>query len=161
VRIHKHSYRITRYASEHRGGRRLITHASFDPAFVAALRLAAVPAARGAPAPDVPMSVAAAVPVQAIVRVKLAPSLRSQAFEQSLRAIPSVLRAALVTGEVDYEVQLDCPSLADLGDVLSRIRGCEGVHVASTALVLHEVAGLSLNRQAIPDEVTMQRLDTM
>jgi DNA-binding Lrp family transcriptional regulator len=161
VRIHKPSYRITRYASEHRGGRRLITHPSFDPAFVAALRLAAVPAARGVPVPDVPMSVAVAVPVQAIVRVKLAPCLRSQAFEQSLRAIPSVLRAALVTGEVDYEVQLDCPSLADLGDVLSRIRGCEGVHVASTALVLHEVAGLSLNRQAIPDEVTMQRLDTM
>jgi hypothetical protein len=138
-------------------------HASFDPAFVAVLRLAAVPAARGFPVPDVPdvpVSVAAA-PVQAIVRVKLAPCLRSQAFEQWLRAIPSVLRAALVTGEVDYEIQLDCPGLADLGDVLSRIRGCEGVYVASTALVLHEVAGLSLNRQAISDEVTMQRLSTM
>ena len=107
------------------------------------------------------MTVATAVPVQAIVRVKLAPCLRTHAFEQWLRTIPSVLRAALVTGEVDYEVQLDCPSLADLGDVLSRIRGCEGAHVASTALVLHEVAGLSLNHQAIPDEVTMQRLDTM
>ena len=137
-------------------------HASFDPAFVAVLRLAAVPAARGVPGvPGVPVSVAAAAPVQAIVRVKLAPCLRSQAFEQWLRAIPSVLRAALVTGEVDYEIQLDCPSFADLGDVLSRIRACEGVYVASTALVLHEVAGLSRNRQAISDEVTMQRLGTM
>jgi hypothetical protein len=142
-------------------------HASFDPAFVAVLRLAAVPAARGFPAPgvpdvpDVPVQLAAAAPVQAIVRVKLAPCLRSQAFEQWLRAIPSVLRAALVTGEVDYEVQLDCPSFADLGDVLSRIRSCEGVSVASTALVLHEVAGLSLHRQAISDEVTMQRLGIM
>ena len=128
------------------------------------MRLAAVPAARGLPAPhvpDAPVTVAAATPVQAIVRVKLAPCLRSQAFEQWLRAIPSVLRAALVTGEVDYEVQLDCPSFADLGDVLSRIRGCDGVHVASTALVLHEVAGLSLHRQAIPDEVTMRRLGTV
>ena len=107
------------------------------------------------------MSVAAAAPVQAIVRVKLAPCLRWQAFEQWLGAIPSVLRAALVTGEVDYEVQLDCPSFADLGDVLSRIRGCEGVYVASTALVLHEVAWPSLNRQAIPDEVTMRRLRIM
>jgi hypothetical protein len=104
------------------------------------------------------VSVAAAAPVQAIVRVKLAPCLRWQAFEQWLGAIPSVLRAALVTGEVDYEVQVDCPSFADLGDVLSRIRGCEGVYVASTALVLHEVAWPSLNRQAIPDEVTMRRL---
>jgi hypothetical protein len=146
--MHKHSYRITRYAPEHRGGRRLIMHATFDPAFVAVLRRAVMPAARGFPAPDVPVS-AAAVPVQAIVRVKLAPCLRSQAFEQCLRAIPSVLRAALVTGEVDYEVELDCPSLADLGDALSRIRGCEGAQVASTALVLHEVAGLRLNRQAI------------
>lgn len=107
------------------------------------------------------MSVAAATPVQAIVRVKLAPCLRWQAFEQWLRAIPSVLRAALVTGDIDYEVQIDCPSFADLGDVLTRICGCEGVHVASTALILHEVAGLGLNRQAISDEVTMRRLGTM
>lgn len=107
------------------------------------------------------MSDAAAPPVQAIVRVKLAPCLRWQAFEQWLRAVPSVLRAVLVTGDVDYEVQVDCPSFADLGDVLARIRGCEGVQVASTALVLHEVAGLSLNRQAISDEVTMRRLGTM
>jgi hypothetical protein len=134
-------------------------HASFDPTFVAVLRLAAVPAAR--PAPDVRVSVAATAPLQAIVRVKLAPCLRSQAFEQWLREIPSVLRAAHVTGEVDYEVQLDCRSLADLGDVLSRIRSCKGVCVASTALVLHEVAGLTLNRQAVPDEVTMQRLGAM
>jgi DNA-binding Lrp family transcriptional regulator len=135
-------------------------HASFDPAFVAVLRLAAVPAAR--PAPDVRVSVAAPapppVPVQAIVRVKLAPCLRSQVFEQSLREIPCVLRAAHVTGEVDYEVQLDCRSLADLGDALSRIRGCQGVSVASTALVLHEVAGLSPNRQEVPDEIAMRRL---
>ena len=158
MRIHNHSYRITRYAPEHRCGRRLIMHASFDPAFVAVLRLAAVPAAR--PAPDVRVSVAAPAPtpVQAIVRVKLAPCLRSQAFEQWLREIPCVLRAAHVTGEVDYEVQLDCRSLADLGDALSRIRGCKGVSVASTALVLHEVAGLSLDRQEIPAEITMQRL---
>jgi hypothetical protein len=40
--VHKHSYRITRHAREHRGGRRLIMHASFDPAVVAVLRLAAV-----------------------------------------------------------------------------------------------------------------------
>jgi hypothetical protein len=72
-----------------------------------------------------------------------------------------VLRAALVTGEVDYEVQLDCPSFADLGDVLSRIRGREGVCVASTALVLHEVAGLSRNRQATSEEAAMLRLGTM
>jgi hypothetical protein len=40
VRVHKQSYRITRRAREHRG-RRLIMLASFDPAAVALLRLAA------------------------------------------------------------------------------------------------------------------------
>jgi DNA-binding Lrp family transcriptional regulator len=104
---------------------------------------------------------AAAAPVQAIVRVKLAPGLRWQVFEQWLRVIPSVQGAVLVTGEVDYEVQLNCPGFADLADVINRIRGCEGVQVASTALVLHEVAGLGVNRQAVPDEVTMRRLGTM
>jgi hypothetical protein len=107
------------------------------------------------------MSLMAGMPVQAIVRVKLAPYLPWQAFEQWLRAIPAVLGAALVTGDIDYEVQLDCPSFADLGDVLTRICGCQGVQVASTALVLHEVAGLGLHQRAIPDEVTMRRLGTM
>jgi hypothetical protein len=42
TRAHKRSYRITRHPREHRGGRRLIMLASFDPAAVAVLRLAAV-----------------------------------------------------------------------------------------------------------------------
>jgi hypothetical protein len=107
------------------------------------------------------VSVAAETPVRVIVRVKLAPRLQWEAFEQWLRAIPAVLSAALVTGDVDYEVQLDCPSFADLGDVLTRICGCQGVQVASTALILHEVAGLGLRQRAIPDEVTMRRLRIM
>jgi hypothetical protein len=107
------------------------------------------------------MSLATGSAVQAIVRVKLAPCLSWQAFEQWLRAIPSVLHAALVTGDDDYEVQVNCPTFADLGDALTRICGCEGVQVTSTALILHEVSGLGLRRQAIPDEVTMRRLGTM
>jgi hypothetical protein len=100
-------------------------------------------------------------PVQAIVRVRLAPRLPWQAFEQWLRAIPTVLHAVLVTGDDDYEVQVNCPTFADLGDALTQICGCEGVQVTSTALILHEVAGLGLRRQAIPDEVTVRRLGTM
>jgi hypothetical protein len=33
--------------------------------------------------------------------------------------------------------------------------------VTSTALVLHEVSGLGLRRQAIPDEVAIRRLGMM
>jgi hypothetical protein len=95
------------------------------------------------------MSVTTGSPVQAIVRVRLAPCLPWQAFEQWLRAIPSVLYAALVTGDDDYEVQVNCPTFAALGDALTWICGCEGVRVTSTALVLHEVPGLSVRRQAI------------
>jgi Lrp/AsnC ligand binding domain len=107
------------------------------------------------------MSKTAGTPVQAIVRVRLAPRLPLPDFEQWLRAIPSVLYAALVTGDADYEVQVNCDSFTDLGDALTRICECQGVHVASTALILHEVSGLGLRRQAIPDEVTMRRLGTM
>jgi DNA-binding Lrp family transcriptional regulator len=99
--------------------------------------------------------------VQAIVRVRLAPSLQCKAFERWLRAIPAVLHAALVTGGVDYELQLNCCGFADLGDVLTRIRGCPGVEVESTALVLHEVTGLGQRRQIIPDEVTLRRVRNM
>jgi hypothetical protein len=100
-------------------------------------------------------------PMQAIVRVSLAPHLPWQAFEYWLRAIPSVLYAALVTGEDDYEVQVSCPTFADLGDALTRICGCEGVRVTSTALILHEVSGLAPRGRAIADEVTVRRLGAL
>jgi DNA-binding Lrp family transcriptional regulator len=99
--------------------------------------------------------------VQAIVRVRLAPSLQCQAFERWLRAIPAVLHGVLVTGDVDYELQLNCRSFADLGDVLTQIRGCHGVEVESTALVLHEVTGLGQRRPIVPDEVTLRRVRNM
>jgi hypothetical protein len=107
------------------------------------------------------MSMAAGPPVLAVVRVRLAPCLPWPAFEQWLRAIPTVLYAALVTGDDDYEVQVNCPTFADLGDALTGICGCEGVQVTSTALILHEVSGLGLRWPAIEDEVTMRRLGTM
>jgi hypothetical protein len=111
------------------------------------------------------VTMTAETPVQAIVRVRLAPRLQQQAFEQWLRAVPAVRYAVLVTGDVDYEVLLGCHSFADLGDVLTQICGCLDVQVASTALVLHEVAGLGRRRcrggRAIPDEVTVRRLSAM
>lgn len=99
-------------------------------------------------------------PVQAIVRVRLAPGQPDQVFEQWLRAIPAVLDAVVVTGDIDYELRLNCRNFADLGDVLTRIRGCRGVEVDSTALVLHEVTGLG-RRQIAPDEVTLRRVRNM
>ncbi|HUN37869.1 MAG TPA: Lrp/AsnC ligand binding domain-containing protein [Trebonia sp.] len=103
------------------------------------------------------MSAIAPSPVQAIVRVRLAPWLRCQAFEQWLRAIPAVLAAALITGEADYELRVDCPSFTDLGDVLTRVCECRGVELESTALVLHEVAGLPPRGTPVQERVTTKR----
>jgi DNA-binding Lrp family transcriptional regulator len=86
--------------------------------------------------------------VQAIARIRLAPHLSREVFEQSLRAIPAVRSAVHVIGDVDYELRIDCRDLAGLEDVLSSLRGCRGTEVESTALVLSEVEGLS--RRAHP-----------
>ena len=103
------------------------------------------------------MSTTATSPVQAIARVRLAPWVRCQAFEQWLRAIPTVLYATLVTGEADYELRVDCPSFTDLGDVLTRVCECQGVEVESTALVLHEAAGFRPRGTTVPEGVTTKR----
>jgi hypothetical protein len=103
------------------------------------------------------MSATAPSPVQAIVRVRLAPWVRCQAFEQWLRAIPAVLYAALVTREADYELRVDCPSFADLGEVLTCVCGCRGVELGSTALVHHEVAGFRPRGTTVLEGVTTQR----
>jgi Lrp/AsnC ligand binding domain len=103
------------------------------------------------------VSAVAPSPVRAIVRVRLAPWLRCQAFEHWLRAIPAVLDAALITGEADYELRVDCPSFTGLGDVLTRVCECRGVELESTALVLHEVAGLRPRPTPVPERVTTKR----
>jgi hypothetical protein len=103
------------------------------------------------------VSATAPSPVQAIVRVRLAPWLRCQAFEHWLRAIPAVLCAALITGEADYELRVDCPSFTDLGDVLTRVCECRGVELESTALVLHEVAGFHPRESTVPERVRTKR----
>jgi hypothetical protein len=87
-------------------------------------------------------------PVQATVRVRLAPALAIKDFERWLRACRPVLDAALITGEADYELRIECRSFADLGDSLTRVCGYPGVQVVSTGLVLHEVPGLERHNRA-------------
>ena len=81
-------------------------------------------------------------PVQAIVHVRLAPAASRQGFEQCLRAMPAVLSAWQVTGDVDYELRLACRDIADLDAVLTALRRCGGAEGTSTGLVLREVPGL-------------------
>jgi DNA-binding Lrp family transcriptional regulator len=95
--------------------------------------------------------------VQAIARVRLGPGKPRQVFEWQLRAIPAVLSAVRVIGDVDYELRLACPDVADLSAVLTSLRGCGGAEVVSTALVLGEVAGLGQPRPAALDRGTRPR----
>ena len=102
-------------------------------------------------------TVPACRPVQAIARVRLAPDQPRQAFEWQLRAIPAVLSAVHVIGDVDYELRLTCREVADLGAVLTSLRGCGGAEVVSTELVLGEVPGLGQRGPAVLDGGTRPR----
>jgi hypothetical protein len=62
---------------------------------------------------DDPVSMPMRSSVRAIVRVRLAPRVECRAFEWWLRAVPAVLSAVLVTGDVGYEPRLDCRSFAE------------------------------------------------
>ena len=95
--------------------------------------------------------------MQAIARVRLAPCLSRQVFEQNLRTVPAVRSAVHVIGDVDYELRLACRDLGDLGVVLASLRRCQGTEVVSTALVLREVKGLNRRARSIPDWGTVPR----
>ena len=87
-------------------------------------------------------------PVQAVVRVRLAPAASRRGFEQYLRTLACVRRGWQVTGDVDYELLIACRAIADLDGVLTCLRGCGGTEVASAELVLREVDGPGAARPA-------------
>jgi hypothetical protein len=65
-------------------------------------------------------------PVQAVVRIRLAPGVSRRAFEQYVGTLACVRCAWQVTGEVDYELLAACPVVADLDDLLACPRGRRG-----------------------------------
>ena len=87
-------------------------------------------------------------PVQAVVRVRLAPAASRRGFEQYLRTLACVRCGWQVTGDVDYELLIACRAIADLDGVLACLRGCGGTEVASAELVLREVDGPGAARPA-------------
>jgi Lrp/AsnC ligand binding domain len=87
--------------------------------------------------------------------------VESRSFERWLGAMPPVLHAVLVTGDVDYELRLECRSFADLGDAATRICGYPGVEVESAAVVHHEAAGLTRHGRTNSNGVTLRRQRTM
>ena len=87
-------------------------------------------------------------PVQAVVRVRLAPAASRRGFEQYLRTLACVRYGWQVTGDVDYELLIACRAISDLDGVLTCLRGWLGIEVASAELVLREVDGPGAARPA-------------
>jgi DNA-binding Lrp family transcriptional regulator len=88
--------------------------------------------------------------IQAIVRIRLVRHVTSQAYEERLRAMPSVLSATVLVGEFDLDVRLACRDLPDLELTVGALRDA-GAETTHTQLVARPVTGLG---QALLSEET-------
>jgi hypothetical protein len=96
-------------------------------------------------------------PVQAVVRIRLAPGASRREFEQYVGTLACVRCAWQVTGDVDYELLAACPVVTDLDDLLACLRGCGGTEVTSTELVLRELRGPAAGRAQAPVRAAANR----
>jgi Lrp/AsnC family transcriptional regulator, leucine-responsive regulatory protein len=77
--------------------------------------------------------------IEAVIEVKLEPETPGRDFEASLRHLPQVVSAMLVTGSYDYAVRVACINQDDLVDVTETMRQRAGVRETYTRLLLREV----------------------
>ncbi|MEO7244007.1 MAG: Lrp/AsnC family transcriptional regulator [Rubrivivax sp.] len=77
--------------------------------------------------------------IEAVVEVKLASDTSAAAFEASLRGLPQVVGATLMTGSTDYAVRVACIDRDDVVAVTEALRR-QGVRETLTRLVLREVS---------------------
>lgn len=83
--------------------------------------------------------------VQAYVGVTLDP--RSAAgFVAQLQKIPQVETLSAVSGSIDYMIELNCGSTAELDRLLDRIGTSDGVRTTSTSIILTR----RIDRSALP-----------
>jgi Lrp/AsnC family leucine-responsive transcriptional regulator len=76
--------------------------------------------------------------VEAVVEVKLNAEQPAADFEASLRHLPQVVSATLMTGSYDYAVRVACVDRDDLVSITETLRR-QGVRETHTRLVLREV----------------------
>jgi Lrp/AsnC family transcriptional regulator, leucine-responsive regulatory protein len=76
--------------------------------------------------------------VEAVIEIKLHAETPASAFETSLRHLPQVVSATLMTGSFDYAVRVACVDRDDLVAVTETLRR-HGVRDTYTRLVLREV----------------------
>jgi Lrp/AsnC family transcriptional regulator, leucine-responsive regulatory protein len=76
--------------------------------------------------------------VEAVIEIKLHPDKPAVEFEASLRHLPQVVSATLMTGSFDYAVRVACVDRDDLVAIAETLRR-QGVRDTYTRLVLREV----------------------
>jgi Lrp/AsnC family leucine-responsive transcriptional regulator len=77
--------------------------------------------------------------IEAVIEVKLQPDTGAAEFETSLRQLPQVINAMLMTGSFDYAVRVACIDRDDLVSVTETLRQRAGVRETYTRLLLREV----------------------
>ena len=77
--------------------------------------------------------------IEAVIEVKLQSETPAAAFESSLRHLPQVVSATLLTGSFDYAVRVACIDRDDLVGVTEALRQRSGVRENYTRLLLREV----------------------
>lgn len=77
--------------------------------------------------------------LEAQIEVKLQPGTAALDFEATLRHLPQVVGATLMTGSFDYAVRVACTDRDELMQVTELLRQKGGVSETYTRLVLREV----------------------
>lgn len=78
-------------------------------------------------------------PLEAVIDVKLAPDTAAVDFETSLRHLPQVVGATLLTGSFDYALRVACADRQDLMQLTETLRRTGGVRDTYTRIILREV----------------------
>jgi Lrp/AsnC family leucine-responsive transcriptional regulator len=77
--------------------------------------------------------------LQAIIDVKMLPGVAAETFEATLRTIPGVIDATLMTGSFDYMVRVACADQEALVRLNENLRARGGVQDTNTRLMLRSL----------------------
>lgn len=78
-------------------------------------------------------------PINAVVRVRLAPGAPGTRFESCVCGRVNVREVWELTGDFDYEIRLVCPDLTALNTELRLFRDDAGAQETATCLLLRQV----------------------
>lgn len=75
----------------------------------------------------------------ALLDIKLAPGTTAVEFESTLRGIPGIIEATLMTGSFDYMLRVACADQEALVRIVETLRAKGGVQESYTRLILRSI----------------------